>query len=116
MMKAKGNLSSAVTRAFSELSGEGASPQSGGGLCWVRLTSSLFIFETLPPFRVQGKREPGQVYRLVGIETTKEKRKRSTSIGWAQSADPLLSTAQRVARGLFPGQGPGNFFPNDIAN
>ena len=38
------------------------------------------------------------------------------SIRRAQSADPLLSTAQRLARGLFPGQGPGDFFPNDIAD
>ena len=52
-----------------------------------RLTSSLFAFETLPPIRVQGKRDPVPVYRLLGL---KEEQKRTRWLASAGIASPLV--------------------------
>ena len=52
-----------------------------------RLTSSSFAFETLAPIRVQGKREPVQVYRLVG---RKEEQGRKRWLDTQRITSPLV--------------------------
>ena len=52
-----------------------------------RLTSSSFSFETLAPIRVQGKREPVQVYRLVG---KKEEQGRKRWLDSQRITSPLV--------------------------
>ena len=52
-----------------------------------RLTSSLFDFQVLPPIRLQGKRDPVPVYRLLGL---KEEPKRTRWLASAGITSPLV--------------------------
>jgi len=73
-----------------------------------RLTSSSFVFETLPPIKVQGKREPVHVYRLVGLKGEPERGRwlESQGIGSplvGREAD--LGTVNECIARLLQGQG-----------
>ena len=71
-----------------------------------RLTAPRFTFETLEPIEVQGKRDPVQVYRLVGTGTTQETARgieglRSVVVG----RDSELHHLQEIIAGLGQGRG-----------